>query len=239
MSSLHIDTSQNVNLQFEVAGLGDRMLAALIDYLALGAYAVGALLLIVPFLSSSEPLAMAILFAIVYLPMMFYFLLCEIFLDGQSIGKRKMNVKVVRLDGSPPTVGNYLLRWVLRPIDIMLANGLVAVVSILVTEHGQRLGDLAAGTTVVKLTRSTSLDDTLYLDVDDDYTPTFNDAHRLSDEDVRTAKRVLRAVESGTASDELAPRAKAALERSLGVTSDLPPVTFLETIVRDFNATVR
>lgn len=239
MDRIQVDTSQNVALDFTTAGVGDRILAALIDYAILTAYVIGMVMLIGAFSADVGPPPGAVILGLLSLPVLFYFLVSEIFLDGQSIGKRYMEIKVVRLDGTPPTLGSYVIRWLLRPIDILLVNGLVAILSILVTRNGQRLGDLAAGTTVVKLRRETSLDDTIYAAVDDDYVPTFADAHRLSDDDVRTAKRVLRVLQSGRANGALGPKTKAALERALGITSDLAPAAFIETVIRDYNATTQ
>lgn len=234
VENIRIETSQNVALQVDVAGLGDRVIAAMLDYLVLAAYLLGAAGLLQLLGVGSVP-RMGML--LIFLPAFFYFLACEILLDGQSIGKRYMNVRVARLDGTAPTVGNYVIRWLLRPIDIAATSGLGAVLSILITGTGQRLGDLAAGTTVVRVSGRTGLDDTLYTEVDDDYEPVFPEARDLSDEHVTTVKEVLNTLDDApTAASDLGERTKAALERKLGVSSDLPPRDFLQTILRDYTA---
>lgn len=234
MEQVHIRTAQNVGIAFEVAGLGDRLIAALIDYLTLFAYYLGASITAAALGVNSRAF-----FLLLTLPALGYFLLCEVFLDGQSIGKRVRNLKVVRLDGGQPSLGGYLLRWLLRPIDISLTSGLIGVVCILVTGRGQRLGDLAAGTTVVKLSPGPSVSgDTLFRALDDDYAPTFPDVRCLSREDVSTAKDVLDAFRADGYSHTtraMGEQLKAALSKKMGVTSDLPPPRFLRAVVDDYN----
>src|SRR5690606_6486216 len=122
-------------------------------------------------------------------PPFFYHLLCEIFMNGQSIGKRQMKIRVVKLDGSSPGIGSYLLRWILRPIDISLFSGGIAILSIAITRHNQRLGDLAAGTTVVK---TDVRQDFPVFAVEENYTPSFPEVVSLSDADIEVIQRVLK-----------------------------------------------
>jgi uncharacterized RDD family membrane protein YckC len=231
MSHVRIRTAQNVEIDFEVAGLGDRVLAAMIDYFLLICYVL-ALMIFAGFFDSQALLVVGAL------PYLLYFLVSEVFMNGQSIGKRIRRIKVVRLDGGQPTLGQYLLRWLLRFIDIDLTSGLAAVATVLVTDTGQRLGDLAAGTTVVKVLPRIHLGDTLFTRLEDDYTPTFDDLGALTDADMETVREVLNTIrgEGRTpTSNALGQKMKAALERKMGVTSDLSPVPFLHTVLKDYN----
>lgn len=234
MEQVRIRTAQNVDIAFEAAGLGDRLIAALFDYLILAAYVVGAFIVV-----GATGFESTALMIVLLLPYLAYFLVCEVFLDGQSVGKRVRGIKVMRLDGERPSLGGYLLRWLLRPIDISLTSGLIGVVCILVTERGQRLGDLAAGTTVVKLRPDVSVtSDTLFRRLDDDYVPTFPEARALSRNDVATAKDVLDAFRAdGYARHTrvMGEQLKAALSKKMGVTSELPPPRFLNAVVDDYN----
>jgi hypothetical protein len=171
------------------------------------------------------------------LPALLYFLLCEIFLDGQSIGKRYMNIKVARRDGTPASLGNYVVRWLLRPIDVSLTSGAGAVLTILITGTGQRLGDLAAGTTVVKVEAQTSVRDLAVAASEPEGTPRFPAVEHLSDDDVATANDVLEVLKCKRRSHrrrELGRRTKRALERKMDVSSDLEPRAFLEAVVEDY-----
>ncbi|MDX1420031.1 MAG: RDD family protein [Rubricoccaceae bacterium] len=234
MDPLRVQTAQNVDLAFATAGLGDRLLAWLVDLVVLAAYVV--LLSQFSFGGRGGPT----LFVVLLLPVLLYHLLFEVFFEGQSPGKRLLKLRVARLDGAQPTLAQYLLRWLLRWVDVTLSSGLVAVVAIGATRHGQRLGDLAAGTTVVRLRRRVGLDAVHYRPRPPGYAPTFPGAERLTDADVRTLRAVLvrlRLEKRSAATRRLAARAKAAVEDRLGLEPvAMPPEPFLRTVVDDYTA---
>lgn len=99
-------------------------------------------------------------------------------MNGQSIGKRARKIKVARMDGGRPSLGQYVMRWVLRPIDSISYLGALVI---LINGRGQRLGDLAAGTCVVSMRKRTSLDDTLLVQVEQGHVPLYPEAVRLTD----------------------------------------------------------
>ena len=129
---------------------------------------------------------------IVYLPVLCYSLLCEVFNRGQSLGKRLLNIRVVKADGSTPSLSSYLLRWLLFPIDLPITGGL-GVIVILLTKNHQRLGDLAAGTMVIKEKNyrkiQVSLDEYDYLTKG--YHPVYPPAADLSLEQVNVINKTL------------------------------------------------
>ena len=141
-----------------------------------------------------------------------------------------LKLRVARLDGAQPTLGQYALRWLLRFVDVTLTSGVVAVVAVSATRRQQRLGDLAAGTTVVRVRRRVRLDEVLYPDPPRGYTPRFPDAAALTDADVRTLRAVLvrtRLSARDRRGTALAARAKAAVEARLGLPAvDMEPRTF-------------
>ena len=234
-----VSTAQHVALGFDVAGLGDRFLAALIDYAVLGAYGVSLVLGLAALAGGFDldgPWVIASLITGL-LPALVYFPFCELVFDGQTIGKRARGLRVMRATGAAPTLGDLLLRWLLRPIDLWATSGIAAVVTILYTGTGQRLGDLAAGTTVVEKRARAGLEDTLFTDLPADYEPTFPGAQALDRDDVDTVRRVLRQLE-GSADETvhaLATRTQRALLRRLDTTTDLDPAPFLKTVLRDYN----
>ena len=245
MHKIRIQTAQNVEIEYEVASIGDRIVAYLIDLLLIVAYGVVVFLLALaasefsPFeMPSSLGVGLAILLV---LPIFLYDLVLEIVLDGQSFGKRRRGIKVVKIDGSQPGIGNYLLRWLLRVIDLSLLSGGVALLTILINGKGQRLGDLAAGTAVVKLRPQATLSDTILTSIDAGYTPVFPSAARLSENAITTVKEVLsQATVLQEGSEETAAqllgKTKAVLENAMEIKSDLPPRDFLETVMKDYNA---
>ncbi len=155
-------TPENVELRFDVAGLGSRLAAALIDYTLIAimyvAIIVGASALIgriapaprdtMPWLSSA---AAAVAIAFAFFGWMGYFLLFELLWGGQSPGKRVLGLRVVRWDGQPLGFTPALVRNVLRWIDQV---ALIGVFVMLVDASSRRLGDMAAGTLVVREPRA-------------------------------------------------------------------------------------
>ena len=189
MATNNIVTGQYVTLEQTPGSLGDRVLGQLIDNIVLIAYGVvaGILLWDSPAYDTLDSNEFAALFFAIYLPVLLYHPLMELLHNGQSIGKTVMHTRVVNIDGTSPTLGGYLLRFILFPIDVILGLGLVSIV---LTRRGQRLGDLAAGTMVVKTSAPyIALPDYSY--TMDGYVPTYNEAAELSMNQAELIHRVL------------------------------------------------
>ena len=230
MQNVNIRTAQNVGIDYELAGLGARMAAFAIDVAIQIAYYIGVSILLSEV--NLDSIWVSLMF---FLPAMLYHLLCEIFLNGQSIGKKQMNIKVVRLDGSSPTLGGYILRWILRPIDISIFSGAVAVLAIVLSKNGQRLGDMAANTTVVKVAREVKVSThELIKNIEDTYQITFPEVRKLNDSQVNVIKEALQ-VNKQHANNRPVYAVADKIKQHLEVTSDLPPVKFLYTVVKDYN----
>lgn len=229
MQKVGIQTTQNVLIDYEVAGLGDRIGAFLLDSLLTGAYYFG--LVFVHYELQTLPDWLIIL---LMLPPFLYHLLCEIFLNGQSLGKRQLHLKVVRLDGTQPGLGNYLLRWLLRPIDIWL-YGSVAIITILVNGKGQRLGDLAAGTTIVKYRKQqAAFEQQLYKPYEEEaYEPHFPQVSRLSEQDIALIRETLTTYRLTANSQPVQLMAEKA-QALLNIQTDMPPIKLLHTLVKDY-----
>jgi len=179
---LHIRTSTGVGLDFELASLGDRVIAWFIDALVIGSY-----LFVLFFIANEAGMqSEAGVFIPIILPALFYHFLSEVFMNGQSIGKRARELQVVRLDGEKADVGNYAMRALVSLFEIFLLQGSVAILFIVSTKHSQRLGDFAAGTTVVKTKKQTKLEDTLFREVNENHVVVYPQASSLSNEDAET-----------------------------------------------------
>ncbi len=216
-------TNQNIEIKLELAGLGDRILAFLIDALIIGLYGV----FVAAIIPTSEPY-----FIILFVPVLFYSLLFEFFTNGQSPGKKAREIKVVKLNGGSPTLFNYLLRWIMRPIDILI-YGSVAILCIIVTKNGQRLGDLAAGTTVIKQRSSLVIADISSIKKSLDHTVTYPQVKRLNDKQTALIRKALNMRRDGlneTATEEIALKTK----KFLQIETDTPDVKFLYTILKDY-----
>ncbi len=219
-------TNQNIEVKLELASLGDRIVAFLVDALIIVIYFFTVALLFSVFGLNK---LIVILFLI---PLCFYSLFFETFFNGQSPGKRVRDIKVVRLDGGAPEIANYLLRWIIRPIDIII-YGSIAVISIIITKNGQRLGDLAADTTVIKLRKSIALTDVESLIRNSGHLITFPQVKRLNDkqaEVIRAALHMRRDGFNDRAADEVASKTRDFLK----IDSDLPSLKFLYTVLKDY-----
>ena len=144
MAESGIITGQYVRIQPTVASVGDRIFAQLIDWGVLLAYF--ALLTWFIVVTGIDGWWWMVLYLF---PLFFYSLLCEILNQGQTLGKMALNIRVVKMDGSMPTLGSYLMRWMLFLIDGP-ATSFVGLVAMILTRNNQRLGDMAAGTVVIK-----------------------------------------------------------------------------------------
>lgn len=228
MNTVNIDTTQNVQIEYELANLGDRILAYIIDSLIMAGYVFGIIVLVIALTPSFESASILMVFLI---PALFYYLLFETFMDGQSPGKRLRKLKVVKLDGTQASFGNYLLRWIIRPIDSSMAIGLFAII---LSKHGQRLGDMAAGTTVIRLATKVTFADTIFKEVELEYTPVLPNVERLSDKHIELIKRVLnehKKVKNYRVIDTMYNKTKELLEAD----SRLSQIEFLETVLKDYN----
>lgn len=229
MRAIAIDTAQNVRLEYEIASVGERILAALLDYfIFIGWFTLSSIVM-----SMLEVNFGLLTGVIMVLPVVFYHLVCEIFFNGQSIGKRTLNIRVLKKDGTQPSLGDYLMRWVFRIVDCTIGSGSVAVICILINGKGQRLGDIAAGTTVVRTRRSTRLEDIRIRETPPGYQVTYPEVLTLTDRDISTIKRILRkSVHTGKL-EMLQPLAER-VSGLMGIESDREPYAFLTIILNDY-----
>ncbi len=236
MERIQVETSQNVDIQYEIAGIGDRAIAYLIDMLLIFAIVMGISILagLTADIIGGGGFVGLLVF-LIFLPIFFYDLLCEVFMNGQSFGKRIRNIKVIKVDGSKPSFGSFFLRWIFRPIDITMMSGGVGLVSILFSDKGQRVGDLAAETTVVSLKRRNKFDHSPYVYVPDEYQARYPQAAKLSDKDVSIINTVLNNpnyISNLAVVQKLYSQIMAKCEITVDNTE---PVEFLRIIAQDYN----
>ena len=235
MESLNINTVQNVEISNKIAGVGDRILAYMFDILVFMGYFLF-LGLISYFIETDFDTVMLII--LILFPYGFYDLIAETFFDGQSFGKKIMKIRVVKTDGTQATFYNYFIRWIFRLIDISLSAGVIGMVTLIVNGKGQRLGDLAAGTTVVRLKRKNNIENTIYQELPEDYKPVFVNVQNISEKDIKIINKVyqhLRTAEQNNENINLAYKTKKKIETTIKKESDLKPMQFFETILKDYN----
>jgi len=232
MDNFQIETAQNISIDQNVAGIGDRILAFIIDTVIIIAYMVLSGLTMAGL--DVDRSSTWMYYLVLGLPPFLYHLLWEIFWNGQSPGKASMQIRVVKKDGTRPEFSNYLVRWLLRIIDISLTSGGVAVVAILLNGKGQRLGDVAASTTVITERSKIGIHNTLGVDLPDNYQPKYAQVTVLNDKDVQEIKNIYeQARREGEHHIILSLSQKVA--QLMDVQFEEKPVNFLQQVINDYN----
>lgn len=232
MDNIRIQTTQNVDIEYELASLGDRILATLLDYLFFLAYFL--LVVLVGSLGNGKIFENIAVVVIIMIPILVYDLVCETLFQGKSFGKMIMKIKVVKLDGTQANFGAYLIRWLLRIIDTRIFAGGIAILAIAFSEKGQRVGDMAAGTTVIKMKQKVALSDTILHRVKPEYTIVFPEVSKLSDNDIAIIKDVMR-VSLSSGNTQAIERLAAKTKLAMGISTNLPHTQFLGTVVQDYS----
>lgn len=232
MDNFQIETAQNVSIHQNVAHLSTRIGSYLLDLLLIVAYVI-TIIMIMNALSFDigQQWAISMLFG---LPIFFYSLFFEVLWNGQTPGKRYNKIRVVKIDGSKPTFGSYLLRWILKLIDIDLASGSVALLTILLNGKGQRLGDLAAGTTVISEKKRISIEDTIVAELPLDYKPTFPQVTTLTDTDIQTIKNLYTKAKK-TGNHKVILKLHVKVTELLDLKTDMQPIDFIDVVIKDYN----
>jgi hypothetical protein len=139
---------------------------------------------------------------------------------------------VVCLDGSKPKFSNYLIRWLIRPIDFLF-SGSIAIVFILVTGRGQRLGDLAAKTTVISEVRKTGFTKTVATYLPDNYQPKYPQVTVFSDEDIQKSNRIFKKAKR-TVNHKVILMLSKKLAKEMKVEFDEKPIEFVNRVIMDY-----
>ena len=165
--------------------------------------------------------------------MVFYHFIFEIFTEGQSVGKIATNIRVVRSTGERASIYQYFIRALLRPINMIFGLGLLVMVFNL---KGQRLGDIAADTIVIRTDDQVRFQDTIITDIGVDYTPLLNRSkiELLSGKDVELIKQVIHETRR-TLDYSMLGLLHTKVLSVLEVESDMIPMDFLQRIIKDYN----
>lgn len=236
MKTIEITTSQKVTIQYELASLGNRVLAYFIDSVISGGICLFLSLILAPFRSDGSELVTYLILVPIFV---LYHLVSENLLDGQSIGKRSVGIKVVKLNGDAPSAYDFFVRWFFRGLDIWASLGAAGALMMSASPNGQRIGDLLAGTTVIRQSSSRvfMLADILKIATLDSHTITYPKVVELSERDMLFVKQVLEREQrfSNPAHQYAARKLSDHLIEILGI--DTPPKDrrlFLRTLLNDY-----
>jgi uncharacterized RDD family membrane protein YckC len=235
MPQIDINTTQNVLITHPAASIGKRMLAQLIDLTVIIFYSI-----FVSFVAGLLANRSTAIMIILFLPVIFYSFLSELFFQGQSLGKMALNIRVVKLDGAQPSVIDYFIRWIFRIIDIPF-YGSVAIITIAINGKGQRLGDLAAGTTVIDTSKKTNINTSIYRKLPDDYQLQFKEVEKLDEKDIKIINKVLNHHKKNFSREtaNMLINAKDAIIKKTGIKTTMPPRPFIQTIIKDYNYLIK
>lgn len=233
MSELQINTTQNVKIKFNAAGAGERLLAFIVDtaikigYLLLLNWTFGAF-------DNMDEWSQIAINTVLSFPVMLYSLVQESFLQGQTVGKRLLKIRVVKIDGYQASFSDYAVRWFFRVVDVYIFG--LGFFVMLFNNKTQRLGDMAAGTAVIGLKDSVNMSHTILENLREDYKPTYPNVIKLSDNDARIIKDTFI---SAKASNDYATmkKLKDKLIEVVGI-KEVKQQTdrgFIEVIMKDYN----
>ncbi len=255
MATVQINTAFNVKLDFEIAPFHKRLLAYIIDFAILASYLFAMKYVLYEQLNLSQENSSGFDILVFSIPMLFYSLLTELLFNGQTLGKKLMQIRAISLEGGEPTFGQFILRWITKFFEwpflfgyiyassyslvgyiiVTCFFGIAVVITILVSQKNQRLGDMAAGTVVVDTKSSMSINDTIFVDVNTtNYKVTYPEVMRLSDNDINTIKTVLTQALKNNNHD-ICMRVEYKIKDVLKIESKLSSIDFLEKLLEDYN----
>jgi len=258
MTAVQIATPFNLSLDFEIAPLHKRIFAYAIDLFIIIAYAwiIGNFINTnsISAYAGGDKVSTAWSIVIISLPVLLYPLVCEVALHGQTVGKKVLDIRVMNLDGGEPTLSQYVIRWIFRffewpvvfgvvfpgflilyQVFMMVFPGIVVISIIAITRRHQRLGDLAANTVLVKTRIDTSINDTVFQEVDyNNYQVMFPQVMQLSDRDINIIKSVITSNYNKN-TQQLAERTAVRVKTALKIETDTDAFIFLEKLLQDYN----
>lgn len=248
----YVETPEVVTIAYDVAGVGSRCLAATVDtvLIALLQAALGALVFafasLVPSAGDTlSELIFALWSILAFVLLWGYYLLFELLWSGQSPGKRLIGLRVIREGGRPLDFSASALRNLIRIVDFLPFGYGLGVLTIFADPRARRLGDLAAGTLVVREGIALSLDELTRGAAPAPVPPRAPDAppspmlpnlHLLDDGAYGLAEEFLRRREglSPARRVQLAGELSAVLRGRLGLPEGGDPERFIEHLVREY-----
>lgn len=243
MNSIAINTSQNVNLDFTVASIGDRIAAFVIDMLIKICYVVLIYFIFIEianfdsYLYQLDDWSIMAIIGLVLLPVEIYTLVFESLMEGQTPGKKMMHIKVVKKDGYQAKFSDYLIRWFFRLVDIFISSGMVGIISMIFSPHNQRLGGIASGTAVISLKQKAQIDHTILKQNSENYVPKFQSVLLLSDRDMQIIKSNFQTAQRNKDYQLISELAQKIREIT-NISEEKPPMNdqeFIRRIIQDFN----
>lgn len=241
MSELSINTTQNVKINFIAASVGERLGAFFIDLFIVICYITALSIILFDWLQLDRLMvnldgwSRGAIFLLLYSPVIVYSLVLESVFEGQSLGKKLLKIKVVKIDGYQAGFGDYLIRWFFRVIDFFTFFGLPGLITVITSQKSQRLGDMAAGTAVITLKNKINISHTILEDIGESYVPTYPLVIKLSDNDMRIIKETYQKAAAKN-DHEIIYKLVAKIESVTGIKNQSGNNSdFIRVILKDYN----
>lgn len=266
MSVIKVPTNFNIDLEFEIPEFYRRLIALLIDVLFEYIYLRIAGTVYDSIARSSgggmdAGYNMQAVKLLLFLPVLLYHPIMEITMNGQSIGKKMMGIRVVNENGGRPSISQFLIRWLLRVSDLWIALLLILIISnpdfgrdlettfvilaalaFLITDialvvssrKSQRIGDILAKTILIRIHPKGNIEDTVFINVAESYVPSFPQIMQLSDKDINAIKSILETARK-RGDFNMAESASNKIRDHLKIETNMPPFDFLDVLLKDYN----
>lgn len=234
-------TTQNVAINYTTANIGERLLARLLDLAFFAAYLFVFYLISGAVFSKAQGEEMGKLMNAVWLiipiPVITYTLWVEPIFNGRSFGKLIMGLKVVKVNGMPAGMGDFAFRWVSRILEGEIAAfTCLALPVAIISKKSQRIGDMIAGTIVIRVKHRSSLRNTILTHINPNYRVVFPQVSALSDSDMNIIRDVMtQAFETGNYQllEYLGQKVKSVMKVNPNP-QQLPTVQFLNIVLADY-----
>jgi uncharacterized RDD family membrane protein YckC len=264
MGAIRVPTAFNIDLEFEIPEFHRRLFAWVIDVVIQIIYYRIAITILNRSISAHDIFSedgqynLWGLYMMIIVPIFTYHLICEVAMNGQSIGKKIFGIRVVSENGGRPGISQFIIRWLIRTGDytiilIILLNVFILIsrellvflgaslilfltdiILVVSSKKNQRLGDILAHTILVRTMARGSMEETIFMEVADNYVPVFPQIMRLSDKDINAIKSILDTARK-RGDFNLAAMASEKIKSHLKITSPMPPFDFLDTLLKDYN----
>jgi len=266
MGVIKVPTNFNIDLEFEIPEFYRRMIALFIDmvieyfYLRIAGEIYSSISEQRNYFDMDARYDLWAIGLMLLLPIMLYHIVQEITMNGQSIGKKIMGLRVVDENGGKPGISQYLIRWLLRLSDLwivmiifFLLSGprldniqtifivlfgvgfLIAdIILVVSSKKGQRIGDLLAHTILIRTNTRSNIEETVFQEVADSYVPSYPEIMRLSDKDINAIKSILETARK-KGDFNMAANASEKIKAHLQINSSGSPFDFLDVLLKDYN----
>ena len=255
MALLKVSTPFNIDLDFNVASVVKRSIAYLLDIGIAMVYVLVLQLTIFDQQVEIEQLFQAAYLFLLIIPLYSYHFLSEVFMKGQSLGKKIMGIRVVDANGNAASTSQLFLRWILSMpnmifpflcyyiwyspyvIMILAVVALPDVIAMSANSSGKRIGDIAANTAVVSTKNVLHIDQTIFKEVslETGYTAKYPEVMRLTDKDINSLKDLTQKKRTRDL-DDYSDRVASRIEEVLSINNQSGDAySFFEELLTDYN----